>query len=104
MPLMTTSRATQTPMVIHLWRTQARARGANIPKTLRSRCVRCHGGLPPSSRRHRSQVAGVPTIAAAMHLSLILDMAAVALGDRRAVTAPDGTITYAELRERADAL
>ena len=39
-----------------------------------------------------------------MHLSLILDMAADALGDRRAVTAPDGTITYAELRERADAL
>ena len=39
-----------------------------------------------------------------MHLSLILDMAADALGDRQAVTAPDGTITYAELRERADAL
>jgi acyl-CoA synthetase (AMP-forming)/AMP-acid ligase II len=39
-----------------------------------------------------------------MHLSLILDMAADALGDRPAVTAPDGTITYAELRERADAL
>src|SRR5262245_4663145 len=39
-----------------------------------------------------------------MHLSLILDMAADALGDRRAVTAPDGTITHAELRERADAL
>ena len=39
-----------------------------------------------------------------MHLSLILDMAADTLGDRRAVTAPDGTITYAELRERADAL
>jgi fatty-acyl-CoA synthase len=39
-----------------------------------------------------------------MHLSLILDMAADALGDRRAITAPDGTITYAELRERADAL
>src|SRR5688572_19696792 len=39
-----------------------------------------------------------------MHLSLILDMAADALGDRPAVTAPDGTITYAELRERADTL
>lgn len=39
-----------------------------------------------------------------MHLSLILDMAADALGDRRAITAPDGTITYAELRDRADAL
>ena len=39
-----------------------------------------------------------------MHLSLILDMAADALGDRRAVTAPDGTLTYAELRERADTL
>ena len=39
-----------------------------------------------------------------MHLSLILDMAADTLGDRRAVTAPDGTLTYAELRERADAL
>jgi fatty-acyl-CoA synthase len=39
-----------------------------------------------------------------MHLSLILDMAADALGDRRAVTAPEGTLTYAELRERADAL
>jgi acyl-CoA synthetase (AMP-forming)/AMP-acid ligase II len=39
-----------------------------------------------------------------MHLSLILDMAADALGERRAVTAPDGTITFAELRERADAL
>src|SRR4051812_22426281 len=39
-----------------------------------------------------------------MHLSLILDMAADTLGDRRAVTAPDGTITYTELRERADAL
>ena len=39
-----------------------------------------------------------------MHLSLILDMAADALGDRPAVTAPDGSITYAELRERADAL
>jgi hypothetical protein len=39
-----------------------------------------------------------------MHLSLILDMAADALGDRPAVTAPDGTITFVELRERADAL
>lgn len=39
-----------------------------------------------------------------MHLSLILDMAADALGDRPAITAPDGSITYAELRERADAL
>jgi fatty-acyl-CoA synthase len=39
-----------------------------------------------------------------MHLSLILDMAADTLGDRRAITAPDGTLTYTELRERADTL
>lgn len=39
-----------------------------------------------------------------MHLSLLLDMAAGALGDRRAVTAPDGELTYAELRRAAHAL
>ena len=36
-----------------------------------------------------------------MHLSLLLDMAADAMGDRRAVTAPEGEMTYAELREAA---
>ena len=71
-----------------------------------TRPLRCDvtGDYPPVRGRHQSQLAGVPTIAPAMHLSLILDMAADTLGDRRAVTAPDGTITYAELRERADAL
>src|SRR5262245_35958127 len=73
-------------------------------ETLRDRCDVCHGGLPPCRGRHQSQLAAVPTITRAMHLSLILDMAADTLGDRRAVTAPDGTITYAELRDRADAL
>ena len=58
---------------------------------------------PPSRRRH-ADVGRRAWQSDAMHLSLILDMAADALGDRRAVTAPDGTITYAELRERADAL
>ena len=63
-------------------------------------------GVTPLGRGDisHSRLAGVPTITRAMHLSLILDMAADTLGDRRAVTAPDGTITYAELRERADAL
>ena len=36
-----------------------------------------------------------------MHLSLLLDMAADAMGDRRAVTAPEGELTYAELRDAA---
>lgn len=39
-----------------------------------------------------------------MHLSLFLDMAADAMGDRRAVTAPDGSLTYVELRAAADAV
>ena len=36
-----------------------------------------------------------------MHLSLLLDMAADAMGDRRAVTAPEGELTFAELRDAA---
>ncbi len=39
-----------------------------------------------------------------MHLSILLDMAADALGDRPAFTDDSGTVTYAELRTEATAL
>src|ERR1700712_4021008 len=39
-----------------------------------------------------------------MHLSILLDMTADALGDRPAFTDASGTITYSELRDQARAL
>ena len=59
--------------------------------------VRTLGSSPARSRgvgRPCGNLAG-------MHLSLLLDMAADAMGDRRAVTAPEGELTYAELRDAA---